>query len=161
MKDISTVGAWVEIKFKAGGSIKITEFSDEGTPFECPDVDLSDNRKNLNGEMISSRMPTVYPVSVTVIPGTDQDKELVRRAHQAALYKGNVTKIDQLIVDQITVHVPNIDGSAETSAVGRTYTFKNGRFKSSPTGPSSSAEGRMSARTYTFEMQDFIPPMSA
>ena len=36
---------------------------------------------------------------------------------------------------------------------------KNGRFKSSPTGPSSSAEGRMSARTYTFEMEDFVPPM--
>lgn len=160
MKDISTVGAYVDIKFKSGPSIHITEFSDEGTPFECPDVDLSDNRKNLNGEMISSRMPTVYPVSVTVIPGTDQDKELVRKAHLAALYKGNVTKIKDLIVEQIIVFVPNIDESAEASAVGRTYTFKNGRMKTSPTGPSSSAEGRMSARTYAFEMQDFIPPMS-
>lgn len=159
MMDISTVGAEVKIKIKDGGMIVINQFSDEGTPFECPDVDLSENKKNLNGEMISSRAPTVYPVSVTVIPGSDNDKELIRAAHKAALIKGSVANINQLIVEQITLFVPNIDGSAEGRATGRTYTFKNGRFKSSPTGPSSSAEGRMSARTYTFEMEEFIPPM--
>ena len=159
MIDISTVGAEVRIKFRDGNSIVINQFSDEGTPFECPDVDLSENKKNLNGEMISSRAPTIYPVSVTVIPGSDNDKELIREAHKAALIKGSVSRINQIAIEQITIFVPNIDGSGETSATGRTYAFKNGRFKTSPTGPSTSAEGRMAARTYTFEMEDFIPPM--
>jgi hypothetical protein len=53
MIDISTVGASVEIESTGlNGSLRITQFSEEGTPFECPDVDLSDNRKNLNGQMI-------------------------------------------------------------------------------------------------------------
>ena len=160
MKDISTVGASISIKCPALGSngfILIDEFSDEGTPFDCPDVDLSENAKNLNGEMISSRKPSVYSVSVTVIPGTDQDRELAKLFHKSALYKGNVTPIADLIVSSLTINIPKIDGSGEDVVSTRKYTFSNGRAKTGPTGPSSSAEGRQAARTYNFEFQDYNP----
>ena len=50
--DISAVGAKVVF---SNPDLTIDEFSDEGTPFECPDVDVSTNAKNLNGETKSSR----------------------------------------------------------------------------------------------------------
>lgn len=157
MIDISTVGASVEIESTGlNGAIRITQFSDEGTPFECPDVDLSDNRKNLNGQMISSRTPSVYSVSVTVIPGSIEDMELSRLAQKAALMPGNVSPIRDLIISKITLKLPAINESGVNSG-SRTFVWTHGRMKTAPTGPSSSAEGRMAARTYTFEMERYRP----
>ena len=157
MIDISTVGAQIVIKFKDNKQKTITQFSDEGTPFECPDVDVSTNAKNLNGQMISSRTPSIYPVSITVIPGSEEDMFLQRRLAEAAIQPGNVTSIAELEVSSLTVSIPAINESGEGShAID--YTFTNGRLKSGPMGPSTSAEGRMSARTYTFEFEKYEPP---
>ena len=168
MIDISAVGAFVRITFKGDGNDRgwsITEFSDEGTPFECPDVDLSTNQKNLNGQMISSRTPSVYTVSVTVIPNSADDIFLTRHAQEAALQPGNITPIDKLIVESIELGIPDINQSrASTLAGSNSYSgyavFKwmNGRMKNAPTGPSTSAEGRLASRTFTFEMEKFIAP---
>ena len=158
MIDISTVGAKIDIKFKDNKQKTITQFSDEGTPFECPDVDVSTNAKNINGQMISSRTPSVYPVSITVIPGSEEDMFLQRRLAEAAIQPGNVTSIAELAISSLIVSVPAIDESGEGShAID--YTFTNGRLKGGPMGPSSSAEGRMSARTYTFEFEKYEPPV--
>ena len=157
MIDISTVGAKIDITFNDNKRKIITQFSDEGTPFECPDVDVSTNAKNLNGQMISSRTPSVYPVSITVIPGSQEDLFLQRRLADAAIQPGNVKSIAALAISSLIVSIPAINESGEgSSAID--YTFKNGRLKSGPMGPSTSAEGRMSARTYTFEFEKYEPP---
>ena len=111
MIDISSVGSFVRIKFKGGQSPEwtISEFSDEGTPFECPDVDLSTNQKNLNGQMISSRTPSVYSVTVTVIPNSADDLWLTKKAQQAALQPGSIVPIENLIVESIELAIPNIN----------------------------------------------------
>ena len=157
MIDISTVGAKIDITFKDNKRKLITQFSDEGTPFECPDVDVSTNAKNLNGQMISSRTPSIYPVSITVIPGSEDDIFLQRRLADAAIQPGNVKSVAALAISSLIVSIPAINESGEGShAID--YTFKNGRLKSGPMGPSTSAEGRMSARTYTFEFEKYEPP---
>ena len=157
MIDISTVGAKIDITFNDNKRKIITQFSDEGTPFECPDVDVSTNAKNLNGQMISSRTPSIYPVSITVVPGSEEDMFLQSRLAEAAIQPGNVTSIAELEVSSLIVSIPAINESGEGShAID--YTFKNGRLKSGPMGPSTSAEGRMSARTYTFEFEKYEPP---
>lgn len=158
MIDISTVGAKIDIKFKDNKQKTITQFSDEGTPFECPDIDVSTNAKNLNGQMVSSRTPSVYPVSITVIPGSEEDMFLQRRLAEAAIQPGNVTSIGELAVSSLIVSTPAIDESGEGSH-SIDYTFTNGRLKGGPMGPSTSAEGRMSARTYTFEFEKYEPPV--
>ena len=168
MIDISAVGAFVRITFKGDGNNRgwsITEFSDEGTPFECPDVDLSTNQKNLNGQMISSRTPSIYTVSVTVIPNSADDIFLTRHAQEDALQPGNITPIDKLIVESIELGIPDINQSRASTLTDRNsysgyaiFKWMNGRMKNSPTGPSTSAEGRLASRTFTFEMEKFIAP---
>lgn len=154
MFDISACGSKVRIKY-GGGTIDITQFSDEGTPFECPDVDLSENRKNLNGQMISSRTPSVYTISLTVVPGSVEDRQLAQLAEKSAIMPGRVRPISDIVVDSIDLYLPPINGSGEGTG-NQVFTWTKGRLKSAPTGPSTSAEGRMSARTYTFEMEQFI-----
>ena len=163
MFDISAVGSRVHIEmYTRSLKLDITEFSEEGTPFECPDVDFSMNDKNLNGQMISSRKSSVFTVSVTVIPNSDADLWLTNRSAEAALQPGNVVPIEDLIVRNIQLTIPNINGSSGTPyAEGLTFTWVDGRLKSGPTGPSASAEGRLSARTFVFEMEKFMPPSFA
>ena len=157
MIDISTVGATIDITFNDNKRKIITQFSDEGTPFECPDGNVSTNAKNLNGQMISSRTPSIYPVSITVVPGSEEDMFLQRRLADASIQPGNVKSIAELEVSSLIVSIPAINESGEGShAID--YTFKNGRLNSGPMGPSTSAEGRMSARTYTFEFEKYEPP---
>lgn len=155
MIDISAVGSKVIINPSVGSPITITEFSDEGTPFDAGDVDVSTNAKNLNGQMISSRTPAVYPVSVTVIPGSDSDAMLQMLLQKASIMPGGVTPISDLKIASIVLSIPAVDQSGTGAVASRSYRWTNGRIKSGPTGPSTSSEGRQSARTYTFEMEKF------
>lgn len=153
--DISAVGAKVVITPRSGRPITITHFSDEGTPFEAGDVDVSTNQKNLNGDMISSRTPSVYSVSVTVVPGTDDDLALNKLLQKSAIMPGGVTAVNNLWIDSLTLLIPRINESNDIASSGYEYKWSFGRIKSGPTGPSTSAEGRLSARTYTFEFEKY------
>ena len=163
MFDISAVGSWAHMEMYARDLKRdISEFSEEGTPFECPDVDLSTNAKNLNGQMISSRTPPPPPPPPPPLPNSEADLWLTNRMSEAALQPGNVVPIKDLMVKTIQLTIPNINGSSGTPyAEGLTFTWVDGRLKSGPTGPSTSAEGRLSARTFVFEMEKFMPPSFA
>lgn len=157
--DISATGAKVAIKFSDGTEINVTHFSDEGTPFEAGDVDVSTNQKNLNGDMISSRTPSVYPVSLTVIPGSEEDLQLQQKLQEASLQPGGVNAVSKLWVDCLQIFIPTINSSVGAGLDGShiVYTWMKGRFKNGPTGPSTSAEGRLSAKTYGFEFEKYDP----
>lgn len=155
--DISAVGTIIDISPSSGGKgCTITNFSDEGTPFDAPDVDASTNKKNLNGTMISSRTPSVYPVSVTVIPGSYEDDYLWAALQKSLIQPGEagVTEVDKLYYN-ITIKIPNINESGRKTGT-RTFTWANARVKNGPTGPSASSEGRLAARTYTFEAESLL-----
>lgn len=157
-KDISAVGAKIVFSNLGGSSVGLTisEFSDEGTPFDCPDVDVSTNAKNLNGEMISSRTPSVIPFSVTVIPGSVADIRLREAVARSLIRPSNNTPNDVEYINTVTITMPLVTTRGGSAVAGsNTVTFSNVRIKSGPTGPSTSAEGRMSARTYSFEAEDF------
>lgn len=149
MFDISAVGARAAIKYKDGSVINIKHWSDEGTPFDCPDVDLSENKKNLNGDMISSRTPSVFAIALTVVPGSLEDLQLNGKCAEAAIQPGNVVEISKLEVESIILDIPQINESGEgTGSAVHQFKWTNGRMKTAPTGPSTSAEGRLAARTY-------------
>jgi len=159
-KDISAVGAKIQFTGGVLDKLVISEFSDEGTPFDCPDVDVSTNAKNLNGEMISSRTPSVIPFSITVLPGSLADYKLGVALRKAMIIPGNSDQSESVEWYGVTVSIPRIaeynsavaDASGDLSAC-KQYTFSSVRIKSGPTSPSTSAEGRLSARTYSFEAE--------
>ena len=150
--DISTVGATITIS-TASGTITIKEFSDEGTPFDGGGVTVSQNQKNLNGTMISSRTPSVYPVTLSVIPGSDADFELTELVQKSAIQPGGVSAISDIVIGSLIIDVPGIDESGQSTS--RSYTYENGRIKQGPLGPGTSAQGRQSARTFQFEFESF------
>lgn len=163
-KDISAVGARITFKgFGLNKNLVVSEFSDEGTPFDAPDVDASENKKNLNGIMISSRTPSVYPFAVTVIPGSIADQMLTRIFQHSSIQPGGIQVASELYGD-IIVTIPetydagsNVASGDQIASGARDYTYTNARIKNGPTGPSTSAEGRLAARTFSFEAEGFKP----
>lgn len=162
--DISAVGSKFSIT-GGGMNLTVTEWSDEGTPFDCPDVDISENRKNLNGTMISSRTPSVIPVSITVIPGSVSDKVLLQHFAKWTISPGKSKPLGGKggagnPYVQAVLSIPTIVavGAGKSEVAGaRTYKFFNGRAKSYSAGPSTSSEGRLASRTYTFEFEMVEP----
>lgn len=166
--DISAVGYKVIFKGGGIGELEVSEFSEEGTPFESIDADLSDNRKTFYGEMVSSRTPSVYQFAITVIPGSIADAKLRRAAALAAIQPGNNTESDaaKLYFTTVQVIAPmviRVKGSAAPSQYtggspnedSRSVVYTNVRIKSAPTGPTTSAEGRLQPMRYVFEAEGF------
>ena len=150
--DISATGSVVTFTPVRGGKgFQVTHFSDDGTPFDAPDITASNNKRELNGQMISSRTPSVFSFSITVIPGSAEDDNLWNILKQSAIQPGSISPVRSLYWN-VTVAVPKIDDSG-SGAASRKFTYSNARIVSGPTGPSTSAEGRLAARTYTFEAE--------
>lgn len=164
MVDISSVGTWIEVHFPAslqidglnGSTLVIKDFSEEGTPFDIGGgVDLTDNKKTLNGEMVSSRLPSVIPVNISVIPDGPSDRVLREICGKSFLSKGTATPVKDIIVEYMTIHIPRNNHSGHNPAEGDfiSVSFAKGRVKTADLGPSTSGEGRKSARNYIFEFQ--------
>lgn len=158
MIDISFTGGSVYIE---SGFINtnITEFSDEGSPIVCSDIEVTGNAVSLNGQLITWTKPNAYAVSVTVIPGTENDTSLNYLLEACHIHP---TDDDSRTVKAInienakvkmTIMSPIADGAGTRYLK---YVFTNGRILNGPAGPSTNSEGKMSARTYTFIFEKMI-----
>lgn len=147
MLDVSFTGGNIVIKSGSGSTV-ISEFSDEGTPVECNEIEVTGHAMTLNGQVIFWRKPNAYVVSVTVIPMSDNDITLGNMLEMAHVKPGNAVPVDKLTTS-LTINCPKINKSGSQMS-GNMWSFQNGRIVSGPTGPSTNSEGKMSARTYTF-----------
>ena len=149
--DISATGSVVTFTPVGGGKgFSVTHFSDDGTPFDAPNVTVSNNKRELNGLMISSRTPNVFQFSISVIPGSAEDDELWSIFKKSSIQPGKVAAVKDLLYN-VTVAVPDINRSGENPS--RKFTYSSARMVDGPTGPSTSSEGRLAARTYMFEAE--------
>lgn len=150
MVDVSATGASITITAPAIGTVLITRFSDEGTPFEFNEIEVTGSALSINGELITWSKPVAYAGSVTVIPHSEEDialHELLEESH--VRFTGNGTRAvnSNNVKTALTLKCPQLDGDGRSF---KQYHYTNGRIVSGPTAPSTSAEGKLSARTYTF-----------
>lgn len=150
--DISFTGASIVISQGRLLKTTITEFSDEDTPLECSEIEVTGNAITLNGQLVLWRKPSAYMVSVTVIPRSENDLILSKMLYEARVCPARATAVSELW-SNMTIKCPRINESGNTKSVD-TYSFSNGRILSGPTGPASNSEGKMSPRKYIFVFQD-------
>jgi hypothetical protein len=169
MVDISTVGTVFEIKFKGSDAIKGSDFSDDGTPFSiATKTQLTDSKKNMNGEMISSRTPSILEATLSVIPDGDTDIAIRKKLSAAVLSPTKAADIETITVEHLIFKIPSNNESGRNGngePVGGYTEIKlvNGRIKEGNIGMSVSSEGRKEAQEYTFEFEDIdvTPPATS
>lgn len=141
LHDVSFAGSTVTV-----AGIKIVNFMDDANPVEFQDTDVSNVGVNCNGVMIRNAKPNVVMMSVTVIPGSQEDSSLYRLWAKYRVQDGNNEaggQWSQALTATITV--------GNTQMTGRkTYNFGGGTMVSGPGGPVSNGEGKMQGRTYSF-----------
>lgn len=140
--DITGFGSVVSLiasnTYPAG--IVITQFADDGDPFDMSSVKIADTAMGVNGDLIKWSRAVAKPITISVIPGSLDDINL------AILAKNNDAAQGQSNAgDIITVTVVYPDNSI--------ITFSNGFITDSPFGNSLASSGRLKTKTYGFMFQ--------
>ncbi len=137
--DVSFAGSRITI-----AGITIVNFMDDANPVEFPDVEVTGYGVNCNGVMIRWAKPNAVIMSVTVIPGSNEDAQLYRLWARYRVQNGQYNS-DWSNALTASISVGN------TQMLGiRSYSFGGGTMVSGPGGPTATGEGKMQGRTYTF-----------
>lgn len=143
MNDISGFGLRIQIRasvtFPAG--INITQFADDADPFDSPSIQQTDKAMGLNGDLITWSKANPLLVTLNVVPGSDDDKNLAVLAEANRVGKGKNGARD---IITMTAIYPD----------GTTVTYTQGALTDATPAKSVASAGRMKSRPYMFAFEN-------
>lgn len=143
MQDVAGFGLSVRViaskTFPAG--FTVTAFADDADPFDLPELQINDAANGLNGDMVTWSTSAPIPFAMSVIPNSEDDKNL------AVLYEANrAARGKRPAKDIITVVGMYPDGSTITLFPGIIFSATPGR--------SVASAGRLKSKTYNFRFEN-------
>lgn len=143
MQDISVFGIRVQVvasqTFPSG--INITQFADDADPFDAPSMQIRDKAMGVNGDLISWSKANPIPLTINVVPNSEDDKNL------GVLFEANrVGKGKQGARDVISITAVYPDG--------RTASFTQGVITDGQPANSAQSSGRMKSKAYAFAFEN-------
>lgn len=144
MENVSATGLEVTIKasatFPAG--FTVTSFVDDADPLDGQNIDIADSAMGINGDLIVWNAPKPLAITINVIPGTEDDKNLELLAEANRVAKNKSFARDTITM---TFYYPIAD---------KRYTLINGVITSIPPVYSAASAGRIKSRAYTFVFEN-------
>ena len=141
--DISGFGLRLQIvasnTFPSG--FEVTQFADDADPFDSPALQVRDKAMGINGDLITWSKANPVGASLSVIPNSDDDRNL-----SVLLEANRVGKGKQSARDIITITAIYPDGSATS--------FTQGAITDGPPALSAASAGRLKSKTYTFAFEN-------
>ena len=145
MHNVSATGIKMRLvaslTFPAG--FDITQFSDDGDTLNSENIAIAETAPALNGDLVAGSKPNVIPFTVSVLPDTDEDRNLSILWNVNRIGKNKVAVQD---VITIVVTYPNGDQTILSSGV----------MVSGPALNSGTAEGRLKTKEYEFSFESII-----
>lgn len=143
MNDISAFGLRVQLTasqtFPSG--ISLTQFADDADPFDSPSMQIRDKAMGINGDLIAWSKATPIPLTLNMVPNSDDDKNL------AVLFDANrVGKGKQGARDVISITAIYPDG--------RTASFTQGVITDGMAANSAASSGRLKSKPYAFAFEN-------
>lgn len=139
MTDISGYGLRVTLRasvtFPAG--LTISQFADDADPIDNPAADLAEGAMGLNGDLVTWASPQPLTLTLNVLPGMDDDRNLSVLAQRNVVGRGQ-----RPARDTITAVILYPDG--------RQVTLARGALTNATLAPGVSSAGRVKTRAYTF-----------
>lgn len=145
MHNVSATGIKMRLvaslTFPAG--FDITQFADDGDPLNSEKLTIAETAAALNGDLVAWGKPNVIPLTVAVLPDTDEDRNL------SILWNVNrIGKNKVAVQDIITLVVTYPNGDQKI--------LSNGVMISGPALNSGSSEGRLKTKEYEFSFESII-----
>ena len=123
--------------------LEITQFADDADPLDMAAIQINDKAMGLNGDLVNWATATPIPMSLNVIPGSEDDQQL------AILFQANrVGRGKRGADDEITAVVTYADGSF--------VALDGGIMESGPVGKSVASAGRQKSKTYLFAFENYV-----
>lgn len=143
MADISGFGLVVNciasVTFPSG--FPISQFADDGDPFDLPSLQVGDKAMGLNGDLVTWRKANPIAITINVVPNSEDDKNL------AILLEANrAGKGKKLANDVITMTAVYPDG--------KTTTLTAGAITDGMPGNSVASAGRLKSKPYIFAFEN-------
>lgn len=129
------------LTFPAG--FDITQFADDADPLNSENLTIAETAAALNGDLVAWGKPNVIPLTVAVLPDTDEDRNLSILWNVNRIGKNKVAVQD---VITLVVTYPNGDQKILSSGV----------MVSGPPLNSGSSEGRLKTKEYGFSFESII-----
>ena len=145
MHNVSATGIKMRLvaslTFPAG--FDITQFADDGDPLNSENLTIAETAAALNGDLVAWGKPNVIPLTIAVLPDTDEDRNL------SILWNVNrIGKNKVAVQDVITLVVTYPNGDQKI--------LSNGVMISGPALNSGTAEGRLKTKEYEFSFESII-----
>lgn len=141
--DISGFGLRIQVVASEtfGSGFDVTQFSDDGDPFDIPSIQIRDKAMGLNGDLITWSKANPINITLNVIPGSDDDKNL------AVLLEANrVGKGKNAVRDRVTMTGIYPDGSS--------ITLNEGKITDGMPGTAVASSGRQKTKAYQFTFEN-------
>lgn len=144
-QDISGFGLQINLKasvtFPQG--IVLTQFSDDQDPFDSPSIQITDKAMGLNGDMVTWSKANPILATVSLIAGSDDDRNL------AVLFEANrVGKGKNSVRDILTLTAIYPDG--------RTVTYTEGKITDGMPSNGVASAGRLKSKSYQFAFENKV-----
>src|ERR1700728_3504283 len=145
MQDISGNGLLIQlvasITYPVG--LTLTSFADDSDPFDIPSIQVADKAMGLNGDMIVWAKATPIPITLNLIPESNDD------INMSILLENNRVGRGKLVTgDVITLSGIYPDGSI--------ITLLQGRITDGMPGSSVASAGRLKSKSYVFTFENKI-----
>jgi hypothetical protein len=116
MSDISAAGVSITLvaskTFPSG--ITLTQFASDSDPFDFADVTIAEAEMNVNGEQVTFSTANPVPVTLSLIPDSDDDKNL-----SILLRENTQSRNHKSVRDVITLTVNYPEGERRTAVEGK------------------------------------------
>lgn len=118
-------------------ALPLSQFSDDADSLDMPSIEIAQVAMGMNGNLVSWPHAVPVPVTISLIPGSDDDENMQALA-QANRVGTNKNSANDII--NINVVYPS----------GKQISFKGGKLTNAPIGNSIAANGRLKTKVYSF-----------
>lgn len=145
MNDISGVGLQVQLTASKTfpNGITLTQFADDADPLDIPSIQIADKAMGLNGDMVVWGVANPIPMTLNIIPGSEDDKNLSILANANRVGRGKKS-----VGDVITAIVIKPDGSKTT--------LNSGAITDAMIADSVASAGRLKSKPYIFAFENKV-----
>jgi len=149
MENISANGLTVIVSaLPSFPNLVLTQFSDDTDPLDIPEIEINDSAMGVNGDLVTWNTPKPIEVSLGVIPGSTDDKNLgiLFSLNRAGKLKPSTNDIVNLTFLYVSTG----------GLFARKVTMISGRCKSYMPATGAAASGRKKSKVYTFVFENTI-----
>lgn len=145
LNDVSVLGtaAWLVADKTFPGGFSVSVFPADADGIDIQEQQFANGEMGVNGDLITYRTAVPLSLSLSVVPGSEDDKNLQILLNQNRVAKGKVSQQD---IITLTINYP--DGTA--------HTFSNGIIMSGELGYSITSQGKIRVKRYGFMFENFI-----